>query len=109
MRHEPTDAERKLWYSLRGRRFAEYKFRRQVPIGPYIADFVCHERKLIVELDGSQHADAPRDAARDAWFVAHGYRTLRFWNTDFLTRRADALDGVFAALQLHSLEPNERT
>ena len=78
-----TDAEQKLWRALRSRG-AGTKFRRQVPLGPYIVDFVCFESKLIVELDGGQHAESARDARRDRYFTDQGYRVLRFWNNDVL-------------------------
>jgi len=64
LRNDLTEAEQRLWRELRSRRFAGWKFRRQVPIGPYIADFACVERKLVLELDGSQHAESQRDEAR---------------------------------------------
>src|SRR5205085_3039002 len=79
-----TDAERKLWYALRDRRFAETKFRRQVPIGPFIADFICYAARLVVEVDGGQHADSVSDLRRDRWLAANGFRVLRFWNNDVL-------------------------
>ena len=87
MRKEPTDAERTLWHLLRGRRFSGFKFRRQAPIGPYIADFVCFEARLIVEADGSQHAESAVDAERDAWFAKEGFRVRRFWNAEILAQR----------------------
>ena len=87
MRKEPTEAERTLWHILRGRRFSGFKFRRQAPIGPYIADFVCFEARLIVEADGSQHAESAVDAERDAWFVKEGFRVRRFWNAEILAQR----------------------
>jgi len=82
MRSAPTEAEKRLWGALRNRRLDKLKFRRQVPIGPYIADFVCMEAKLIVELDGSQHAESLRDMARDSNLEERGFRVLRFWNDD---------------------------
>ncbi|WP_342587271.1 endonuclease domain-containing protein [Hoeflea olei] len=66
------------------------KFKRQEPLGPYICDFVCHERRLIVEADGSQHAFSERDSERDRYFEGKGYRTLRFWNEDI----QENIDGV---------------
>ena len=84
MRRAPTDAEQRLWGALRNRRLDRLKFRRQAPIGPYIADFVCMEAKLIVELDGSQHAGSGRDRTRDAELEARGFRVLRFWNDDVM-------------------------
>ncbi len=90
LRREMTDAERRLWSALRNRQLGGVKFRRQQPIGPFIADFVCQERRLIVEADGSQHADNVNDAQRTAFLQSKGYRVLRFWNNDILTN----LDGV---------------
>ena len=77
MRHGPTEAERKLWHLLRDRRFSGFKFRRQVQIGRYIVDFVCPAKRLIVEVDGGQHAENAYDAARDAWLMAEGFRIRR--------------------------------
>lgn len=85
-----TDAERKLWFALRGRRFANFKFRRQVPLGRYIADFVCFEARLVIEADGGQHAGSMHDKLRDRWVIANGFRMLRFWNNDVLSN----LEGV---------------
>ena len=90
MRREPTDAEYVLWQLLRGHRLKGLKFRRQVPLGPYIADFVCHACKLIVEVDGSQHIGSKRDIVRDRYFEAQGYLTLRFGN-DMVLEDEDAV------------------
>ncbi|WP_086468979.1 endonuclease domain-containing protein [Devosia lucknowensis] len=103
IRREPTLAERKLWALLRDRRFVGFKFRRQVPIGPYIADFVCYETKLIIEADGSQHADNARDVARDAELTRRGFRLLRLWNADILLRPTQVADLVWA--HLHGVSP----
>src|SRR5215207_9804403 len=86
LRHSPTDAERKMWFLLRSLKPLGIHFRRQAPVGIYIADFAWHARRLIVELDGSQHADARRayDAKRTEWLQSQGYRVLRFWNNDVL-------------------------
>jgi very-short-patch-repair endonuclease len=85
MRRQPTEAEAVLWRILRNRRLSTLKFRRQAPIPPYIADFVCFEHRLIVEADGSQHAENIRDEKRDAFLAAQGFTVLRFWNSDILT------------------------
>jgi very-short-patch-repair endonuclease len=82
LRSRLTDAERKLWYALRDRRFASAKFRRQVPIGPYVADFLSYETRLVIEVDGGEHAESARDRRRDRWFADNGFRVLRFWNND---------------------------
>jgi very-short-patch-repair endonuclease len=84
MRREQTDAERKLWLLLRDRRLGGAKFRRQAPLGSYIADFICLRRKLIVEADGGQHAENARDAERDRWLAKEGYVVLRYSNFDIL-------------------------
>lgn len=84
MRREPTEAEAKLWSMLRGQRLGGMKFKRQEQLGDYIVDFVCFGEKLIVEADGSQHAESKRDTVRDAWLTEQGFRVLRFWNNDIL-------------------------
>jgi very-short-patch-repair endonuclease len=84
LRRNSTDAEGRLWNALRSRQLANYKFRRQRPIGPFIADFVCIAHKLVIELDGSQHLDSTYDAGRTKWLEEHGWRVLRFWNNDVL-------------------------
>jgi very-short-patch-repair endonuclease len=99
MRKEPTEAVLALWRILRDRRFSGYKFRRQVPMGDYIADFVCLSERLIVEADGSQHAESERDTRRDAWFTAQGYRVRRFWNADILRERQMVADTLWHDLQ----------
>ena len=98
MRREPTEAEAKCWSLLRNRRFADFKFRRQLPIGDYIADFVCLDSHLIIELDGSQHAESTYDVRRDAYLKAQSFRILRIWNNDILARPDSVLEAVWAAL-----------
>jgi very-short-patch-repair endonuclease len=98
LRHNATEAEQTLWRLLRDRRLTDFKFRRQVPIGPYIADFVCYEAKLVVELDGSQHAGSRRDAVRDSWFADNGYRVLRIWNNELNDNRPGVLDAIWTAV-----------
>src|SRR6185503_6238121 len=88
-----TDAEQKLWRVLRSRASGA-KFRRQVPLGPFVVDFVCFEARLIVELDGGQHADNPRDTRRDRYFSDQGYRVLRFWNNDVLKNMEGVLTRI---------------
>jgi Uncharacterized protein conserved in bacteria len=94
LRINMSDAERKLWSALRNRQFRGLKFVRQLPVGPYIADFACREADLIIEVDGSQHAENIRDEFRTRELEKHGYAVIRFWNRDVLTN----LDGVFAVL-----------
>ena len=89
LRCEQTEPERVLWRALRDRRFADFKFRRQHTIAPYIADFACVAARLVIEIDGGQHADAVAyDERRTAVLALHGWRVLRFWNAD-LTRNLD--------------------
>lgn len=88
-----------MWTLLRDRRFVGRKFRRQVPIGPYIVDFLCPASRLIIELDGSQHAGSVRDAQRDAYLAAQGFRTLRIWNNDILARPGQVMDVVWAGVE----------
>jgi very-short-patch-repair endonuclease len=84
MRHEPTPAERVLWRMLRGGQLGGFKFRRQVPLGAYIADFACLYPRTIIECDGGQHADSSYDKARDVWFRAQGFQVIRFWNNEIV-------------------------
>jgi very-short-patch-repair endonuclease len=98
LRRDMTDAEHALWRHLRRRQLLGHRFRRQHPVGPYIVDFVCLEQQIVIELDGSQHADSATDASRDAFLAASGFRILRFWNNDALTRTDDVLDAVLRAL-----------
>jgi very-short-patch-repair endonuclease len=85
-----------LWYSLRARRLNGYKFVRQEPIGPYTVDFICRECRLIIEVDGGQHADNARDI--DKWLADHNYRILRFWNNDVSRNLAGVLEAIVTAL-----------
>ena len=102
LRARQTEAERKLWFLLRDRRLNGAKFRRQVPIGNYIVDFVCQEAKLIVELDGGQHADqVAYDTARTEWLAGVGYRVLRIWNNDLTENEEGVLTAIY-----NELEPN---
>ena len=84
MRRIATDAERKLWFLLRDRRLDGIKFRRQVPFGSYTVDFVCFERRLVVEVDGGQHSNSQIDKTRDARLRAEGFEVVRYWNNDVL-------------------------
>jgi very-short-patch-repair endonuclease len=96
MRGAPTDSELRLWRLLRDRRLSGFKFRRQVPIGPYIVDFLCVGAKLIVEADGSQHAESLRDNIRDACLASQGWKVLRFWNNEVLQNREGVVETIFA-------------
>ena len=95
LRRNMTDAERSLWQILRSAQIDGHRSRRQVPFGRYIADFVCHDARLIIELDGGQHEEAPPQEAERSRFLQHqGYRILRFWNNEVLSN----LDGVHATI-----------
>ncbi len=106
MRGAPTDAELRLWRLLRDRRLSGFKFRRQVPVGPYIVDFLCVGAKLIVEADGSQHAESLRDKARDAYLESQGWKVLRFWNNEVLQNREGVLETIFAHASRPSSGPS---
>ena len=91
LRKNQTEAEKRLWRRLRDKQVEGFRFRRQVPIGPYIVDFVCPSEKLLIEVDGGQHAENEEyDAARTALLENAGYRVLRFWNNEIF----ENLDGV---------------
>ena len=99
LRKTSTDAERRMWLLLRDRRLLPFKFRRQHPIGPYIADFVCIEKRLVVELDGGQHADAVEyDERRTAEIQERGYRVIRFWDNDVLQRTESVMQALYREL-----------
>lgn len=100
MRRQATDAEAALWSQLRGRRLQGYKFKRQWTLGPYIVDFCCWERRLVIEADGGQHNEAG-DAGRTAWLESEGYRVIRFWNNDVLTNMDGVLVTIANALAQH--------
>ena len=103
LRKNMTDAERAIWRHLRQRQIDGHRFRRQVVIGPYIADFACLEAKLIIEIDGGQHATAvERDAARDAIFRAQGFTVLRFWNNEVLGNIAGVVSVISTTLSAQS-------
>ena len=96
MRREPTEPERLLWARLRDRRLCGYKFRRQHPIGAFIADFACLECRVVVEADGEQHLESAHDADRSERLRAQGWRVVRFWNNEV----RDNQDGVAQAVLL---------
>ena len=98
LRRRATDAERTLWFALRGRRLEGCKFRRQWTLGPFVVDFCCLEMHLVVEVDGGQH-DEEWDAPRTAWLQSQGYRVIRFWNNDVLTNLDGVLQSIVAALR----------
>src|ERR1700752_2079553 len=99
LRRDQTDAERVLWFRLRDRRLAGWKFRRQAPIDRFIVDFVCADARLIVELDGGQHAArAEQDKTRTEVLQSFGYFVLRFWNNDVLANTEGVVETILEAL-----------
>jgi very-short-patch-repair endonuclease len=98
MRASPTEAERRLWSMLRDRRMEDARFRRQRVIAPYIVDFVCLERSLIIEADGGQHADSASDRRRDVHLRRIGFRVLRFWNNEVLDNPSGVFERICTAL-----------
>jgi very-short-patch-repair endonuclease len=102
LRTNATDAEMKLWFAVRDRRLAGFKFVRQKSIGPYVVDFLCRDRNLIVEVDGGQHAESESDKVRDTYLASEGYRVLRFWNSDVLGNIDGVLQNILASLNSSS-------
>ena len=99
MRTNPTDAERKIWYLVRHQRMGELRWRRQEIIDDlYIVDFICYERRIIIEADGSQHSDNKQDEARDAYLQREGFEVLRFWNRYILTNIKGVADTILHAI-----------
>lgn len=97
LRRDLTTAEQKLWSRLRDRQLANYKFRRQVPLGRFIVDFSCYDARVVIELDGGQRAEASRstaDGERTQWLESRGFCVLRFWNHEVL----ENIDGVLARI-----------
>jgi very-short-patch-repair endonuclease len=95
LRRNQTDAERKLWSALRDHQLAGHWFRRQAPIGPYVADFVCFAKRFIIEVDGGQHAiGQDSDDRRTEWLTSQGFHVIRFWNNDVLQN----IEGVCASI-----------
>jgi very-short-patch-repair endonuclease len=107
MRKAPASTERFLWKLLRNRQLERLKFRRQAPIGPYIADFVCLRHRLIVEADGYWH-DADADAKRDAWLYRQGFRVMRFANAAITSKPKEVLAAILSATSLESGLPPKR-
>ncbi|HEX4585540.1 MAG TPA: endonuclease domain-containing protein [Burkholderiaceae bacterium] len=106
LRAESTDAERRLWYHLRAHRTTGMKFRRQHPIGRYVVDFVCMERRLIIEVDGGQHqANVEHDQLRDQMLQSRGFLVLRFWDDDVLRRTKDVLEKIYEVAQQRRPSP----
>ncbi|WEN14765.1 endonuclease domain-containing protein [Rhodanobacter sp. AS-Z3] len=107
LRRAMTDAEQKLWYHLRNRQLCGHKFRRQHEIDQYIVDFACTDAMLIIELDGGQHAEQQEyDERRTRHLEAKGYRVLRFWNNDALTKIESVLGVILETVASPAPHPN---
>jgi len=106
LRKNLTDAERWLWQHLRNRELSGWKFRRQHPIGPFVVDFVCIEKRVVIELDGSQHAESlESDSRRTEYLGRKGYRILRFWDNAVLREGESVLGSILSSLQENSPSP----
>ena len=111
LRKQSTDAERKLWWCLRAKQFSGLKFRRQQVIGNYIVDFVCFSKKIIIELDGSQHMKASnklQDKIRDQWLKKQGFIVLRFWDNEVLQNIEGVREIIFKYCHPHPNPPPSR-
>ena len=107
LRQHSTDAELALWMRLRNRQLAGYKFRRQIPISKYIVDFVCFERKMIIEVDGGHHQEQiSSDTVRTTWLESQGFQVLRFWNHEVLADTEAVQEAILVALQESSTSPD---
>ncbi len=107
LRANLTDAEIKFWNHVKQRQFRGLKFRRQTPVGPYVADYLCYEHHLIVEIDGGQHNDKTADLERTKFLESKGFRVMRFWNNDVLQNIEGVLETIAAELGLNgSPSPN---
>lgn len=96
LRSNATEAELRLWSALRRHQLDGLRFRRQVPLGPFIVDFACYDARLVVELDGGQHAESGNgDAARTRWLDSRGFRVLRFWNNEVF----ENMEGVLTVIR----------
>ena len=108
LRRDMTDAERKLWWHLRRLPIEHSHFRRQATIGPYFADFACHERRLVIEVDGGQHNEpenVAKDEVRSTYLQSQGYRILRFWNNDVLKNIDGVMETILTAMHQHEASP----
>jgi very-short-patch-repair endonuclease len=103
LRRDSTIAEMRLWFSLRDRRLNGFKFVRQEAIDRYVVDFACRDKMLVIEIDGSQHADSESDKLRDAALAEMGYRVMRFWNSDVLANKHGVLTAIVNALKTNDL------
>ncbi len=98
LRHDMTDAERRLWSRLRDHQLGAH-FRRQAPLERYVLDFVCFPARLVIEVDGGQHAESATDQVRDAWLLERGFRVLRFWNNEVLENTDGVVETIMKALE----------
>ena len=106
LRTKQTDTEKSLWHALRNRQLSSFKFRRQFTFPPYIVDFVCLETRLVVEVDGGQHAtNQAYDAERTRFLLNQGYRVLRFWNNEVMSNLEGVLNTILKALQTPHPKP----
>jgi very-short-patch-repair endonuclease len=105
LRRDATEAEKKLWQHLRQPPFKQHHFRRQATIGPYFADFASHRLKIVIELDGGQHADNAADERRTSYLASEGYRVLRFWNNDVVENLSGVLSTIDTAINVESSAP----
>jgi very-short-patch-repair endonuclease len=96
LRVSQTDAEKKLWYALRNRQICGLKFVRQEPVGRYTCDFVCREKRIVIEVDGGQHAGSKQDTVRDRYLREQGYRVFRYWNNDVLSNLQGVLESLIS-------------
>lgn len=102
LRNRATDAEKALWQRLRDKQLSCYRFRRQVPIGDYIVDFACYTPRLVIEIDGGQHAQSAQqkhDATRTGWLENQGFRVIRFWNNDALQNTDAVVMEIISVLE----------
>ena len=106
LRKQMTDAERRLWYRLRAHRLENWKFKRQVPIGPYVVDFASLNTKTVIEVDGGQHQGNKRDTVRDHYLVGLGYVVLRFWNDEVLRSTDAVLEQITSTIREASNAPS---
>jgi very-short-patch-repair endonuclease len=108
LRARMTDAENILWFRLRGKRVGGHRFRRQVPLGPYVVDFACLQAQLVVEVDGSQHLNSKEDQERTTWLESRNFKVLRFWDNDVLQQTASVLETIRVALLQAPTLPSPR-